>query len=59
MRRASSTARRFITGSEPGRPRQTGQMFVFGSSPKALRHPQNSFVAVDSSQWTSRPTTVS
>ena len=22
-------------------------MFVFGSSPKALRHPQNSFVAVD------------
>ena len=56
---ASSTARRLMTGSEPGRPRQTGQMLVFGASPKALRHPQNSLVAVDSSQWTSRPTTVS
>src|SRR3954451_22585568 len=56
---ANSTAWRLSTGNDPGRPRQTGQTFVLGSSPKALRQPQNSFVAVDSSQCTSRPTTVS
>ena len=59
MRMASSTARWLSTGSEPGRPRHTGQMLVLGSSPKALGQPQNSLVAVCSSQWTSRPMTVS
>ena len=59
MRMASSTACSFSTGSEPGSPRQTGQTFVFGSSPNAFGQPQNSLVAVCSSQWTSRPMTVS
>ena len=56
---ASSTAARLSTGSEPGRPRQTGQMLVFGSAPKLLRQPQNSLVTVRSSACTSRPITVS
>ena len=34
-------------------------MFTLGSSPKALRHPQNSLVAVASSQCTSSPITIS
>src|SRR3954468_10358568 len=59
MRMANSTACRLSTGSEPGSPRQTGHTLVLGSAPKALRHPQNSFVAVLSSQWTSSPMTVS
>ena len=46
MRMANSTACSLSTGNEPGNPRQVGQMFTFGSSPNALRHPQNSFVAV-------------
>src|SRR5713101_2894424 len=56
---AYSTAVLLSTGSEPGRPRHTGQMLVFGSAPKLLRHPQNSFVWVLSSVWTSSPITVS
>src|SRR2546423_15718143 len=59
MRMAYSTAWRLRTGSEPGSPRHTAQTLVLGSSPKELRHEQNSLVAVPSSQWTSRPTTVS
>ena len=43
------------TGNDPGRPRHTGHTLVFGSAPKRLGQPQNSLVAVDSSQWTSRP----
>ena len=31
--RTSSTARRFMTGRAPGRPRQTGQVWVFGLAP--------------------------
>src|SRR3954470_16462086 len=59
MRMAESTAWRLSTGSDPGSPRHTGHTLVFGSSPKALRQPQNNLVAVFSSQWTSSPTTVS
>src|SRR5262249_40515159 len=58
-RSAYSTAFSFSTGSEPGNPRHTGQMCVFGSPPNSFAHPQNSLVAVDSSQWTSSPTPVS
>ena len=54
-RSASSTAFSFSTGSEPGSPRHTGQTLVFGSAPNSLRQPQNSFVAVASSQCTSSP----
>ena len=59
MAMASSTARWLSTGSDPGRPRQTGQTLVLGSSPNMLGHPQNSLVAVLSSQWTSSPMTIS
>src|SRR5260370_28380007 len=37
-----------ITGSEPGRPRHTGQTAVFGSAPKTTGLPQNIFVVVPS-----------
>ena len=33
----NSMARRLITGSEPGMPRQTGQVWVFGAAPKVGR----------------------
>jgi hypothetical protein len=45
------------TGSEPGRPRQTSQVRVFGGSPKDSSHPQNIFVRVSSWTWISRPMT--
>ena len=49
----------FGTGSEPGRPRHTGQTFEFGGAPNSLRQPQNIFVVVESSTWHSRPITLS
>ena len=39
MAMASSTALWLSTGSDPGRPRQTGQTLVLGSSPNMLRAP--------------------
>ena len=45
-----AAAVRFTTGSDPGSPRHTGQMLVFGSSPKLFAHPQKIFVCVASSQ---------
>ena len=50
-------ARALTTGSEPGRPRQTGQVCVFGGSPKLSSQPQNIFVAVASWTWISSPMT--
>ena len=47
----------FTTGSDPGRPRQTGQTWVFGSAPNAVEQPQNILDAVFSSTWTSSPST--
>ena len=52
---ASSNARRFITGSVPGMPMQTGQVCVFGGAPNRVLHPQNSLLSVASCTWTSRP----
>ena len=52
-----SIAIRFTTGSEPGRPRQTGQTWLLGSAPKAVAQPQNILVLVPSSTWVSRPIT--
>src|ERR1051325_2480583 len=46
-----------MTGSVPGRPRQTGQVCVFGGSPKLSSQPQNIFVRVFSWTWISRPMT--
>ena len=45
------------TGSAPGRPRQTSQVRVFGSSPKLSSQPQNIFVRVESCTWISSPMT--
>src|SRR6202035_749997 len=53
------TARAFATGRLPGRPRQTGQVRVFGGSPKDSSQPQNIFVAVASCTWISSPMTAS
>jgi len=52
-----SIAARLTTGSEPGRPRQTGHTCVFGSAPNVVGEPQNIFDAVPSSTWVSRPIT--
>ena len=52
-----SIAIRFTTGSEPGRPRQTGQTWLFGSAPKTVVQPQNILVLVPSSTCVSRPIT--
>jgi hypothetical protein len=52
-----SIAVRFTTGSEPGRPRQTGQVWLLGSAPKVVVQPQNILVLVPSSTWVSRPIT--
>ncbi|SLI92073.1 Uncharacterised protein [Mycobacteroides abscessus subsp. abscessus] len=57
MRMADSTAFSLTTGSEPGRPRHTGHTWVFGSAPKSVGQPQNILVAVESSTWTSMPST--
>ena len=54
---ADSTAASLSTGSAPGRPRHTGQTWVLGSAPKVVEQAQNILVAVDSSTWTSRPST--
>ena len=54
-RRARSNARSFITGSEPGSPRQVGQTWVLGGAPKVVRQPQKSFVRVWSWTCTSSP----
>ena len=54
---ADSTAMALTTGSDPGRPRQTGQTWVFGSAPNTVEQPQNIFDAVLSSTCTSSPST--
>src|SRR5271165_31444 len=54
---ANSTACLLSTGSAPGSPRQTGQMFVFGGAPNFAEQPQNAFVLVSSCTWTSSPIT--
>ena len=46
MRRIASA---FGTGNDPGWPMQMGHVFVLGSAPKTLRHPQNILVWVLSS----------
>src|ERR1700741_1489021 len=53
----SSTAFLFSTGSAPGRPRQTGQVFELGGSPKRVEQEQKALVAVFSCTWTSSPIT--
>ena len=52
-----SIAARLATGSEPGRPRQTGQTAAFGCAPNSVGQPQNIFDRVPSSTCVSRPMT--
>src|SRR4029077_18530393 len=52
---ADSTACRLTTGSDPGRPRQVGQVCVLGSAPNSVGQPQNILEAVLSSTCTSSP----
>src|SRR5580698_10697242 len=54
---AKSTALRFSTGKAPGRPRQTGQTFVFGGAPKCVEHEQKILDTVRSWTCTSSPIT--
>src|ERR1700690_4051647 len=54
---ANSTAFALSTGRAPGRPRQTGQIFVFGSAPNLLAQPQNALEAVSNCTCTSSPIT--
>src|SRR5580658_4539244 len=54
---ANSTARLLSTGNAPGRPRQTGQTFVFGAAPNFAEQPQKALVRVSNCTWTSRPIT--
>jgi len=50
--------RRFITGSTPGMPMQTGQVAVLGGRPNFVLHPQNSLLSVSNWTWTSSPMTI-
>ena len=52
-----SIARRFITGSAPGNPRQTGHVCVFSPAPNPAGQRQNIFVRVFSWTWISSPMT--
>src|SRR3982751_2429608 len=51
------TAPLLSAGSAPGRPRHTGQTWVFGGAPNAVEQPQKIFVLVRSWAWTSSPMT--
>ena len=55
MRMVYSIAVRFVTGSDPGSPRQTGHTWLLGSAPNVVEQPQNILVAVPSSMCVSRP----
>jgi len=55
-----SMAARLGTGSAPGSPRHTGQVWVLGAAPNSNLQPQNILVSsVVSSAWISRPMTAS
>jgi hypothetical protein len=55
----NSTARRLTTGSTPGMPWQTGQVWELGRAPNVVGHPQNIFDRVSNWAWTSSPMTTS
>src|SRR5437588_6084888 len=54
---ANSTTFLLRTGRAPGSPRQTGQTFVFGGSPKRVEQEQKILLAVSSWTCTSSPIT--
>jgi hypothetical protein len=51
------TARRFKTGSVPGKPRQTGHVAELAGAPTVTGQEQKSFELVWSWAWTSSPMT--
>src|SRR5437867_12230160 len=51
------TAALLSTGSAPGRPRQTGQVFELGGAPNRVLQPQKSLLLVRSCACTSSPMT--
>src|SRR3989339_1244941 len=53
----NSTTFLLRTGSTPGIPRQTGQVWVLGAPPNFVEQPQNIFASVRSWAWTSSPMT--
>ena len=57
IRIVASIAAALATGSAPGSPRHTGQVWVLGSAPNVVEQPQNILDAVPSSTWVSRPMT--
>src|SRR6266702_7964275 len=59
IRVANSTTFRLSEGSTPGSARQTGQVWAFGSPPKAVEQPQKILLRVRSWACTSSPITTS
>ncbi len=55
VRSASRKASRFITGSVPGMPMQTGHVCVLGGAPNFVLQRQNNLLCVESCTWTSSP----
>jgi hypothetical protein len=47
------------TGSTPGIPKHTGQVFSFAGLPNSVEHEQNIFDWVFNWAWTSSPITIS
>jgi hypothetical protein len=41
----------FATGKDPGKPKQVGQVCVFGSAPNSVEQPQNIFEFVDNTHF--------
>src|SRR6266850_873784 len=59
VRVVSRNASSLATGNTPGRPRQTGQTWVFGGAPNSFAHPHHIFEFVLSWTWVSNPMTAS
>ena len=59
VRIVNSTALRLSTGSTPGMPVHTGQVFPLGEAPNAVEQAQKILLRVESWAWTSSPMTVS
>ncbi len=52
--RASLNALPFMTGKVPGRPSETGSVWVFGGRPNSVPHAENILLSVESWTWTSQ-----
>ncbi len=59
MRTACATHSRLITGSMPGIAASTSETLSFGSAPKAVGAPENSFERLVTWAWISMPITTS